>query len=62
MLNNEVLDEFDHINLNDLPLFKNQNPTAENLAREIFHKLSRLKPKKISVWESEKAVASYCKQ
>ncbi|NQU18438.1 MAG: 6-carboxytetrahydropterin synthase QueD [Candidatus Saganbacteria bacterium] len=55
----KVLDEFDHTNLSDLPLFKEQNPTAENLAREIYNRLEGVKPSKITVWESEKACASY---
>ena len=55
----KVIDEFDHTNLNDLPLFAEQNPTAENLAREICDRLKSLKPSKIVVWESDKACASY---
>lgn len=56
----KVLEEFDHHNLNDLPVFAKQNPTAENLAREIFSKLSSMKPSKVAIWESDKACASYC--
>ncbi len=35
-----VLDEFDHMYLNDLEPFASMNPTAENLARLIFERLS----------------------
>ena len=37
---NKVLDEFDHRFLNELETFTAENPTAENLARNIFRKLS----------------------
>lgn len=36
----EVLEGLDHRNLNQLPAFKKENPTAENIARFIFNKLS----------------------
>ena len=35
-----VLDEFDHQYLNELPAFATMNPTAENLARVIFERMS----------------------
>lgn len=37
---NKVLDELDHRFLNELETFAAENPTAENLARQIFRKLS----------------------
>ena len=37
---NKILDEFDHRFLNELETFAAENPTAENLARNIFRKLS----------------------
>lgn len=52
----KILDELDHTNLNELPLFAEQNPTAENIAREIYN---RIKASKVTVWESDKACASY---
>lgn len=55
----KVLEEFDHKNLNDLLLFSKQNPTAENIAREIFGKLKNLSPSKVTVWESERASAAF---
>ena len=36
----KVLDEFDHRFLNELEIFSEENPTAENLARKIFERLS----------------------
>ena len=36
----KVLDEFDHRFLNELATFAEENPTAENLARKIFERLT----------------------
>ena len=36
----EVVEQFDHRNLNELPEFATINPTAENISRIIFDKLS----------------------
>ena len=55
----EVLKKFDHRNLNELPEFKEINPTAENIAKFIWDKLnSKLKTqnsklKEVQVWESD---------
>jgi len=56
-----VLDNFDHKFLNEVKPFTSQNPTSENLAKDIFLRLRR-KIKKISrvtVWESETTNASF---
>ena len=37
----DLLNNLDHFNLNELPAFKENNPTSENLARFIYKKLSR---------------------
>src|SRR5271169_4746096 len=37
----DVLVGLDHCNLNDLPLFTEQNPTSENIARFRYKELSR---------------------
>ena len=37
---NKILDEFDHRFLNELETFREENPTAENLARKIYKKLA----------------------
>jgi 6-pyruvoyltetrahydropterin/6-carboxytetrahydropterin synthase len=57
----KVLNQFDHQNLNALPLFKKQNPSCENLARIIFEKLKRALPQleKVTVWESRQTSASF---
>jgi len=61
----QVLEMLDHKYLNELPDFLETNPSSENISRYIF---DRLKPllkgqngtlKKITVWESENACASY---
>ncbi len=35
----KVLEEYDHRFLNELPQFASENPTAENLARQIYERL-----------------------
>lgn len=37
----EVLAGLDHRDLNDLPLFADQNPSSENIARFLYKELSR---------------------
>lgn len=59
----EFLAAIDHVNLNEVEYFYKLNPTAENLAHYIYQKFSQiitpLKLKKVNVWESERAYASY---
>jgi len=59
----EVLDPIDHVYLNDLPYFKDVNPTTENLAQYIYREFSKavrpLKLKQVEVWESESASSIY---
>jgi 6-pyruvoyltetrahydropterin/6-carboxytetrahydropterin synthase len=61
----KILDELDHAYLNELPYFKKQNPTSENLARYIYEKL-RIKfvaadceLREVTVWESDNCSATY---
>ena len=60
-----VLSVLDHSYLNEVPPFTKINPTSENIARYIFDeiekKMSQLncKASSVSVWESEKASATY---
>ncbi|MBQ7704457.1 MAG: 6-carboxytetrahydropterin synthase QueD [Selenomonadaceae bacterium] len=63
---NKILDEFDHQYLNELEMFTKKNPTAENLAKEIFDKLSvseifsgTTKLKAVKVYESPKSCVTY---
>ena len=63
---NKILDELDHQYLNELEIFKTKNPTAENLAKEIFEKLSvseifsgTAKLTAVKVYESPKSCVTY---
>jgi len=55
----------DHLYLNELPQFKTENPSSENIAKYIFEELNRkiktdvVWVHKVTAWESEKACASY---
>ncbi|AEB08591.1 6-carboxytetrahydropterin synthase QueD [Desulfobacca acetoxidans] len=61
----EILSEIDHTFLNELPAFKTQNPSSENIARYLFERLGaainndRVTVSRISVWESDNTSASY---
>ena len=60
-----VVDELDHEFLNNLETFSEDNPTAENIARYIFTKLSEefsnknVKVNSIKLWETDKSAVSY---
>ena len=62
---NRILEELDHSFLNELPQFKDRNPSSENIAAYLFEKLSnrlnndQIKVSKITAWESDSASASY---
>jgi 6-pyruvoyltetrahydropterin/6-carboxytetrahydropterin synthase len=62
---NSILEELDHTFLNELPAFKDQNPSSENIAAYIFRELGkRLNDDKVRVsfvtaWESDTACAGY---
>lgn len=63
----DVLKGLDHTYLNDLPAFRENNPSSENIARYIFEELARhieregLWMHRVTAWESERACASYLK-
>ena len=74
MATRELIENWDHQDLNTLPEFKDFNPSAENMARVIYQHLSKVINRpfdastvekrttwihKVSVWESERASASY---
>ena len=62
----ETLDELDHKLLNEIPYFKNVNPSSERLAEYIFKKIkdklsqySNIKVKEVTVYETDKSSATY---
>lgn len=62
----ETLAELDHKLLNEIPYFKNTNPSSERLAEYIFKKIKEklstypnVKVKEVTVYETEKASATY---
>ena len=60
-----ILEKLDHSFLNELPHFRDQNPSSENIAAYIFESLSsrlnnnQIKVAKVTAWESDFASASY---
>jgi 6-pyruvoyltetrahydropterin/6-carboxytetrahydropterin synthase len=65
---NQILDQFDHQNLNDLDIFKKNNPSSEQIAKCIFNQLQKKISKKncyleeVRVWETDSSCASYSKE
>lgn len=59
----EFLAALDHVCLNDLPYFKDVNPTTENIAKYIYEGFNKhiapLKVKSVRAWESETASVVY---
>jgi len=60
----EITDDLDHSYLNEHDAFKEKNPSSENIARYIFEELKSGLPdsvnvKKITIWETDSAAASY---
>jgi len=61
----EVLEELDHHCLNDLPAFREENPSSELIARWIFVEVARrmenddLQVARVTAWESDDACATY---
>lgn len=56
-----LLEKLDHKYLNNLDYFKKVNPTSENIARYLYNKLKLKVPglDSVTVWESDKASATY---
>lgn len=59
-----IIDELDHRYLNQLDAFSVKNPSSENIARHIFDKIKTdlgqsARVKKVTVWETDNAAASY---
>jgi 6-pyruvoyltetrahydropterin/6-carboxytetrahydropterin synthase len=61
----ELLEEIDHKYLNELPAFRDQNPSSENLARYLYERLAAALNRdsvlvsRVNVWESDTSCASY---
>ena len=61
----DILNELDHLHLNDLPMFQTENPSSEVISRWIFERLSkdlnseRVQVARVTVWESDDACATY---
>lgn len=64
----EIMDRLDHKFLNELPYFKNEAPSSENLAVYIAKSLQEMinEPgiavSRVTTWESEDACATYYPQ
>ncbi len=62
-----LIERFDHVNLNELPEFKEENPTTENIARVIFEEIEKMvagklvRVKEVRVGESDGNWASFWK-
>ncbi|MEK6705913.1 MAG: 6-carboxytetrahydropterin synthase QueD [Bdellovibrionota bacterium] len=59
----ELIQRWDHRDLNELEDFVGLNPTAENIARIVYKHLSKLGKNvcvdKVTVWENDRCAASY---
>ena len=61
----EIIEKLDHKFLNELDFFHNDNPSSENIAYYIAHKLKKkiishdIKVTRVTAWESEDACATY---
>jgi 6-pyruvoyltetrahydropterin/6-carboxytetrahydropterin synthase len=60
----DIIDGLDHIYLNEHEAFKENNPSSENIAKYIFDGLKSnlddgVNVKKVTIWETDDAAASY---
>lgn len=60
----KIIERYDHQNLLEVPPFDSINPTAENLAREIFMQIkieipSAITLRRVRIWESPDCFVSY---
>ncbi|GAI64295.1 unnamed protein product [marine sediment metagenome] len=63
-ISKNVVSYLDHKNLNDVPLFKKNNPTAESIAKFIYEKIQQqlkgaLSLYSVKVWETDKYAVTY---
>ncbi|MBU1862703.1 MAG: 6-carboxytetrahydropterin synthase QueD [Candidatus Omnitrophica bacterium] len=61
-----IVEELDHVELNDLDYFKKFNPSSENIAYYIFMQLSKapeitqkVRLRRVNIWENDSSRASY---
>ena len=60
-----MINELDHFNLNDLPAFKETNPTSENIAKYLYQEIGKkfnsetVQVSKVKVCETPGAGAFY---
>lgn len=65
---NNLMDRLDHQNLNELPPFDRQNPTAENIAAWLYRELSGnlntdvIRVASVTLWETERACVTYSEE
>ncbi len=62
-----IIDRYDHSCLNEFYEYKENNPTAENMAREIYEELKRyiyveLHLVSVKVWETRDSYAEYTEE
>ena len=62
-----IVQQLDHHHLNEVSPFDRENPTAENLSRYIYEKVSEELPShinisRVTVWESENYAVSYSEE
>ena len=65
---NRAIDQFDHQYLNDIDPFREENPSAENIARHLYKSINAspfiessggIRVKKVKVWETDSSAATY---
>lgn len=62
---NEIVDKLDHQLLNDLEIFKNINPTSENIAKYFYDEMRKkieslnCNLTEVEIWESDKSSLIY---
>lgn len=60
-----LLDQVEHLFLNEIPPFDKINPSSENMAKWLYYEMGnkvnsdKVKVSRIVVWESDSAAASY---
>jgi len=61
----EILSKLDHKYLNEVDVFKDRNPSSENIAKFIFKSLQKrfeqtnIRVSRVNAWESDTSCASY---